>query len=490
MTVILNTGYTTNSSTRTIQDLSPELLSYIFFMATHHLQDRAGSILQPITISHVSSRWREIAISTRALWTSIILSFPIFPSQLLRSQIWLSRSYPLPIDIFLDFRDPSWGWEEDSDSVGFPLELMVPILRFLLADVKRWRHFELLTDTWAPIFTFLRDTRDVEAAPLLRSISLSRCNAYFASKGAVFQPVQFRDPIPLFGGLALDALRDVSLVGVHVDWAQSSLRNLTSLTFKYQASGVMPSLDQFIDILSGCPELRHLCIVGWGPQFEKPTVQEIWDPSPKFIHLRHLIDFYFGFVDVDYALKVLSLFHFPSVQSLGLEDVSFTLHPELEHENATPILDWLTSNDSELSDVSTLAAIPRTASSCGISLNGILSLRLDSIDANVPAFSRFFSALISLQKLDLSNMESSALETLHPSSDPCHHHPCPNLTDLECRNVDPTALVDLVGLREIKEIPLKSILFESHNPLSQDDFDNLDRVGVRVEMSETETFEC
>ena len=71
----------------------------------------------------------------------------------------------------------------------------------------------------------------------------------------------------------------------------------------------MPSLDQFLDILSGCPELRHLSIVGWGPQFEKTTVttasegdrKEILDT--RIIQLRHLVDFYFRFVDVDYALN-------------------------------------------------------------------------------------------------------------------------------------------------------------------------------------------
>ena len=472
MTVILNTGYTTNSSTRTIQDLSPELLSYIFFMATHHLQDRAGSILQPITISHVSSRWREIAISTRALWTSIILSFPIFPSQLLRSQIWLSRSHPLPIDIFLDFRDPSWDWEEDS--LGVPLELMAPVLKFLLADVKRWRHFELLTDTWAPIFAFLQDTRDVDAAPLLRSISLSRCNAYFASKGAVFQPVQFQDPIPLFGGLALDALRDVSLVGVHVDWAQSSLRNLTSLRFKYHASGVMPSLDQFIDILSGCPELRHLSIVGWGPQFEKATVQEIWDPtsSPnlKIIQLRHLVDFFFGFVDVDHAIKALSLFNFPSIQILTLEDVSSTLNPA--HQNdATPILDYLTPSDASESTGTTMPQIV-----CGIPLNSICTLQLERIHASDGAFSRFFSALTSLHKLGLFSIEDLTLRSLLPQHPSCHHYPCPNLRELLCRNVNRNTLMDVVRSRIMtdSDIPLKCVLFDtdSDNPLMQDDFDD------------------
>jgi hypothetical protein len=366
---------------------------------------------------------------------------------------------------------------------------MAPVIQFLLIHVKRWCHFELLTDTWAPIFIFLWNTRHVEAAPLLRSLSLSRCNAYFASKGAVFQPVKLQDPIPLFGGLALDALRDVSLVGVHLDWATSSLRNLTSLEFRYHASGVMPSLDQFLDILSGCLELRHLSIIGWGPQFQKiateKNTQKICDPTTearKVIQLRHLVKFSFGFVDVNYAVKVLSLFEFPSIQNLTLEDVSFTLNP-VEYQNATPILDWLAPKNE-----------PRTV--CGIPLNNILSLELDGIHASDAAFSRFFSAFPSLQKLGLFNVADLTLQVLHPSSDPCIHHPCPNLRELECRNVYPTTLVDAIRSRAMTNsiLPLKSIFFDYDDPLrplTYDDFIELKKllndVGVNLSIT-TETF--
>lgn len=473
---------TVNSST-TIHDLSVEIISFIFLIATHHFEDPFESVLLPITVSHVCSRWRDVAIWTRGLWTSIVFTFPICRSQLSRSMTWLSRSHPFPIDIFLDFRDPSWAWEEDVHR--FQLKHMAPILETLLAHVKRWRHFELLTDTWAPIYFFLWNIRTVEAAPLLRSLSLSRCNAYFASKRAIFEPVQLQDPIPLFGGLALDALRDVSLVGVHVDWDRSSLRNLSSLEFKYHASGVMPSLDQFLDILSECLELRRLSIIGWGPQFENleaeenTGTQEIRDPETearRIIQLRHLIQFSFGFVDVNYAIKVLSLFEFPSIQDLTLEDVSFTLNP-VEYQDATPILGWLTpSADSSTST---------TRTACGIPLHSILTLELHNIHVDKRVSSHFFSALRNLQVLGLFNVADSTLRALHPSADPCTPHPCPNLMELECVDVDPTTLADLVQSRAMIDsiLPLKSILFDSNYPLQQlthDDCVELNDVGVNL----------
>lgn len=390
---------------------------------------------------------------TRGLWTSIVFTFPIGRSQLSRCTTWLARSWPYPLDIFLDFRDPSWGWEEDVHR--FNLKYMVPILDNLLPHVKRWRHLELLTDTWAPIFFFLYNTRNVEAAPLLQSLSLSRCNAYFASKSAIFHPAQLQAPISLFGGLALDALRYVSLVGVHVDWDRSSLRGLTSLEFKYHARGVMPSLDKFLDILSECLELRQLSIIGWGPQFEKvesegnTQPEEIRDPvtDARRIRLQHLVQFSFGFVDVDYAVKVLSLFDFPSIQDLTLEDVSFTLNP-VEYQDATPVLDWL--------------RIART-----VPLKCIQSLQLYNIHAGTAVASHFFSDLINLQILGLFNVADFTLRALHPSADPCIPHPCPNLEEIECVNVDSITLGCLVQSRALIDsiLPLKSILFDSDDTL-------------------------
>ncbi|KAF8234794.1 hypothetical protein L208DRAFT_1393456 [Tricholoma matsutake] len=436
--------------------LPNELLSYIFLTATHHFEDRYEAILTPITISHVCSRWREVAISAGGLWTNLILTFPTCRSQLSRTMTWLSRSEPYPIDILLDFRDPSWDWDENSH--GFHWQDMEAIVRPFLTHVKRWCHVELLTDTWAPIFTFLWYTRRVESAPLLRSISLSRCNAYFASRGAIFHPVQLKEPIPLFGGLALEALRNVSLAGVHLDWARSSLRNLTSLEFKYHARGVMPSLDQFFGILAGCTNLHHLSIIGWGPQLDNAFSYggNLTEPRNS-MQLQHLTSFSFGFIDVNYAVKLLSLFSFPSIEKFMLEDVSFTLDPSENWQDATPILDLLTPRDESGDSSKSLSR-----SSVGLSLDGIVSLQLHSILSNESAFSHFYSALPNLRKLGLFGTDD-ALRALNPLSDTGFRSMCPVLQELECRDVDSATLVDVVRSRAEtgSVLPLDSITFDS-----------------------------
>ncbi|TFK33159.1 hypothetical protein BDQ12DRAFT_658357, partial [Crucibulum laeve] len=220
-------GSFSRRSYSSIERLPNELLVSIFQMVVQGKHNRCHATFSPLTVSHVCCRWRHLALITGSLWTSLTLTYPASAPQLSRTATWLYRSRSYPLDIFLDFRDPFWDWQELSHSFGW--QEMEGIMRILLVHVQRWRSFELLVDTWSPIFTFLWYTRRVQSAPLLETLSLSRCNAYLASKGQIFQPAALRQPMPLFGGLLFDRLQDVFLVGVHLDWSNSSLRNLSEL---------------------------------------------------------------------------------------------------------------------------------------------------------------------------------------------------------------------------------------------------------------------
>ncbi|KAF8883817.1 hypothetical protein BD779DRAFT_810564 [Infundibulicybe gibba] len=331
-----------------IQRLPNEILGKIFLDATT-LSERHAGIRLATTLTHVCSRWRQLALWTSSLWGNITITFPTSREQMARTVAFLLRSRSHPLDLLLDFRDPEWDWEEDTHP--FSWKDMEAVLRLLFTHVKRWRHFELLTDTWAPIFTFLWYSRRITTVPMLQTISLSRCNAYFASKGQRFQPASLKQPIPLFGGVALDGLREVTLSGVHLDWAQSPLQNLTSLELKYHASDVMPTLAQFTDILAACPDLQRLSIIGWGPRLPEgahgtPISDMLGSGKPhvgKILHMPHLTDFSFGFIDIDYAMELLSLFTFPALRTLSLEDLAASLTP-LGMQDATPLLEWLTSH--------------------------------------------------------------------------------------------------------------------------------------------------
>lgn len=447
------------------RSLPNELLSYIFLLASHDYEDHYDAIVTPIRISHVCSHWRQVALLTGSLWTNLILAFPVSRPQLSKAITWLNRSQNYPIDILFDFRDPSWDWDEDSHR--FRWQDMEAILRLFLSHVQRWRRFELLTDTWAPIFTFLWYTRKVESAPMLESLSLSRCNAYFATKQECFHPVKLKDPIPLFGGLALEKLREVNLTGVHVDWSASKLRNLTSLNFKYHASDVMPTLDEFIATLSACPNLDQLSIIGWGPQFStvsrgegsvERNIDDVLRKSQWSIYLPHLTRLLFGLIDTDYAIRLLSLFRLPKLEEISFDDVTSGLDP-LDRVDATPLLKWMLDNHDathpgEAGNSDSLETFP---------LSGIQTLYLHNIHADEDILSQLFYALRNVRFLALYSAPNGTLHALSPSHSPleCQQPlnpvPCPLLEHLECHHLDPDVLADMVIARATIEYisPLK-----------------------------------
>ncbi|KAG1730419.1 uncharacterized protein EDB91DRAFT_786947 [Suillus paluster] len=229
------------TSTSTIAAIPDELLSAIFHVATHDFHDCYDAIFQATTISHVCQHWRNVSLSTASLWTVIVLTFPTRRNQLFRTIDWLVRSRSRPLHLYMDFRDLAWNWDEASHCFGW--KNMENVMRLILPHVHRWQKVELLTDTWAPIFTFLSYTSRIKSAPMLQDVILSRCNAFFAAKGELFRPSAMRQPVSWFGGgSAFHSLRRVSLAGVHVNWTNSGLSGLLELELKYHASEVMPTL--------------------------------------------------------------------------------------------------------------------------------------------------------------------------------------------------------------------------------------------------------
>jgi len=411
--------------------LPHEILATIFLAAVQHLGDQYDAIKTSVTLSHVCVRWRHVARSTRGLWTNILITFPISYGQLSLAVMFLSLSGSYPLDILLDMRDPSWGWEVVESAHGLRWSDMNLVLRILLTYVRRWRHFQLLSDTWMPIYAFFSHTHRVARAPMLETISLSRCNAYFASKDSVFSPVEMGRPIAFFGGLGFEKLREVGLIGVHVDWAgsSSSLRNLTVLELKYLACDVAPSIHEFIEMLGASPNLQHLSIVGRGPKFDVPLVDEGSSPVIRTaVHLGKLKRFTLGFAEVDYALRILPLFSFPALEELILEGFSMEYdllgHLSLD---AAPILKWLSTSQG----IEPPPVIPRSPASTPIPLALIKTLSLDGINASEAVFSRFFKEFDELERLYLSNMDEKVLKALAASTN-SSVLPCPKLQDLEC----------------------------------------------------------
>ena len=419
--------------------LPNELLSYIFLLIVN---DPAESHLCTLTISHVCLQWRQLALSNGALWARIVLTFPISDRKLSYANTWLSRSSASPLDILLDVRDPEWGWKEDKHK--FRLEHMQSIMQLLITHVERWQIVEMRADTWAPICTFLWLSRGAKAAPVLEKLSLSRCNAYFTSRDQTFQPASLRRPIKLFGDIALGRLREVSLVGVHIDWSDPPLKNLTHLVFQYHAHDVMPTLKQYQRILFACPTLRHLSVIGWGPILNGSSEEQV----PIILGLPILTRFSFGFMDTEYATRLLSLLDFPCLTQFKLEDVSKLVDP-LDPLDISPLLEWFT----------TTYQISIPSHSTRLPLNRIRIMEFHGVDMDRKTFLDFLQQLTSLHHLGCYNIDDDILKALISESSAFPGPPtrqfleknwvCPLLAELRCQDVDPETILDIVSSRAL-----------------------------------------
>ena len=419
--------------------LPNELLSYIFLLIVN---DPAETHLCTLAISHVCFQWRQVALSNGALWARIVLTFPISDHKLSCASTWLSRSSTSPLDILLDVRDPEWGWKEDDHK--FRLEHMQSIMQLLITHVERWQMVEMRADTWTPICTFLWLSRGAKAAPALEKLSLSRCNAYFTSRDQTFQPTSLRRPIKLFGDIALERLREVSLVGVHIDWSEPPFKNLTHLVFKYHAHDVMPTLEQFQRILFACPTLRHLSVIGWGPilNSSSSSSEEQQQLPPIILGLPVLTRFSFGFMDTEYATRLLSLLDFPCLTQFKLEDVSKLVDP-LDPLDISPLLEWFSTTYQRL-------LLP---------LNRIRIMEFHGVDTNRKTFSRFLQQLPSLHHLGCYNIDDDIVKALISESSASDFPPtrqlleknwvCPLLAELHCQDVDPETILDIVSSRAL-----------------------------------------
>lgn len=457
-----------------IEKLPSELLSSIFGCVTHGSKERSDGMVAPLLLSHISSRWREVALSTGFLWTYITLTYPTSQSQVARTLTWLERSGKYSLDILLDLRDLAWDWQEDSHRVD--RGHMESVLRLLLPHVGQWRKCELLSDTWLPIFMFLHHTSQIDCAPKLETITLARCNAFYAARGQRFEPDSMVQPIPLLGGRA-PLLRKVSLSGVHVDWRSSGLHNLTELEFKYHSRNVMPSLQTFATILLSCPLLKKLGIIGWGPQFpgeiDAPDDDNVgsqdFHAHPCSIHLPHLTHFSFGFLDLDSALRLLSLFSFPSISCLSIEDVNRTLNLS-DEEDCSPLLYWLSQNTDTSptpsshppSHLAPTLPIPspvehsltsRTGASTRlcIPLYQIRELELNGVRATELALAQALAQMGSLTHLQLNDVADEVMGALADASAAGVPVVCPRLQVLHCRWVDAELLLDAVRRRRVVE---------------------------------------
>ncbi|PFH46904.1 hypothetical protein AMATHDRAFT_68850 [Amanita thiersii Skay4041] len=466
--------YLSTVATPTVHRLPNELLLYIFHLAVSFNEDVDVEPISPLLLTKVCRRWEHVTVSNRSLWSNIIMVYPLTSTRAIETDVLLLKSQHYPLDIYLDFRDPDWnreGSEEPNDEVR---QHLLAVLQKLLRHVSRWRRLTVLTDTWFSMLAFLASIHSsAKAAPTLQAINLSCCTGFFMGAAEAFYPQYLKHRIPLFAGMDLPQLRQVSLTGVFLDWERSRLTDLTELELKYQAGDVMPTLGDFDQILRGCPRLDKLSIVGWGFQTGKGEFGSAENassnnkqcytiPPHEPVTLEHLTSFSLGLVNESHAMKLLSLLRLPALRDLYLEDVgSFSVF-QIGHDSSSLL--------NHVSRLSSRRPCTSVANGSAAHFGQVRSLELRGVWADQQTFENFFGCMTGLKSLSLRSTSNTALLALassHPARDGEENKgiamACGDLEELSCEWMENEDIVSTVAARaknpQVKK--LQSLIIES-----------------------------
>jgi hypothetical protein len=276
-----------------IDKLPNELLCYIFTLGEEAQDgddddddddDTQSDVIQlpfKVLVSHVSTRWRTVALGIPTLWTRLdFAEGPPFD----KSRTWLERSKECPLDIELDLtldQDPrsddsdnqlnttSEDDDEPEDRVPMPGGLPplknvqrrlpgrispqdLPLVRdLILPHVPRWRVFELMVNDFQIMYGILSTLSSIPSAPQLQALRLYHYDD--DEDYDHFSPSHLKQPFIPFSGRA-PGLMQAALWGVHVDWDTCTfLQGLKELELAYHAKDVRPCYEIFTRILRGSP---------------------------------------------------------------------------------------------------------------------------------------------------------------------------------------------------------------------------------------------
>ncbi|KAJ7149284.1 hypothetical protein C8R43DRAFT_1068483 [Mycena crocata] len=202
-----------------ILTLPNEITSEIFvhFLPVYPICPPLRGFFSPIILTHVCHQWREVALSTPALWRGIKLDSKQESAaerkELLQAWITRSRALPLSIEVFINGE--------------LPLETEA----VLVSHRPRWEFVKLRwlkADALPTIFS--------GSMPVLRHLDL----AFQTIPTTLMDPFNFGD-LPLLCSVTLDSLFE----GVGLPWAQlTTLKLLEVYTFE-----CTPILQQSVSLI-------------------------------------------------------------------------------------------------------------------------------------------------------------------------------------------------------------------------------------------------
>ena len=242
--VILSPSSSSTSSSPSGK-LPVELLSEIFLLCVGSVIDEHHTILMPLLVSKICSRWRSAAIANPKLWSRLFLELtsPSFTSSSHRSlttspsscisqknmvETWLARSGACPLTVYV-------LWEGSPD----PLSFTHPVLDALVDHSTRWHTMYF----YLPFPAFRSFSRVRNRLPILTELSLGMNDRDMISgvtPGEVNKVDMFENAprlrslecvnfSPIMSKFPWNQLQDIPLLAVTIDEALDILRRAKRL---------------------------------------------------------------------------------------------------------------------------------------------------------------------------------------------------------------------------------------------------------------------
>ncbi|KAJ6448376.1 hypothetical protein C8R47DRAFT_399366 [Mycena vitilis] len=254
--------------------LPSELASEIFlhFLPVYPRCPPLTGPLSPTFLTHISRTWREIALTTPALWRAIPFythTITPFARRLEIFNIWLRRSSrcPLSIEIGIHHQDQGLGRLHKEDMYGHSMtDNVYEVVAAAALHSARWEYLKLHVQT--NVFPTMGSPM-----PLLRCLDLDLEDTYRAKDVGEFRS------LPALRTLVLN-FDDLASSTVNLPWAQ-----LTSFTLTGAASDVCLSILQQTHNLLHC-ELQVTEVRSNGHAVRPPDIERL----PRLQSLTFLDD--------------------------------------------------------------------------------------------------------------------------------------------------------------------------------------------------------
>ncbi|KAF9225470.1 hypothetical protein BS17DRAFT_730978 [Gyrodon lividus] len=419
-------------------ELPPEIISNILHLVVWSTGHPSEGVKQRLRLTWVCRAWRRLLVEDPTIWNAIWFhDAPPYE----RSWEWFRRAGSARLDIRLNEVDPKWAQVQDKHK--FTAQQMSDILDKLFTKLSQIRMLVVIVDNWPPALTIIQklQTAGNAGVPIsIERLEIHRAGSPYVWIGPGFDTKGHRDPAVLFGGQTRH-LKYLCLSGIHIDFNDTPISNLSTLDLRNIAMDCSPTLKRFREILRNCPRLDKLTLDGCGPQPEEKSFDHV---PVDLLHLKTLVLGSFG---LPYACFAVSQINAPRVRDLTLTG--------LTGSDYTPLITLLTPKFKE------------------VRILTLYNTQLEMNPVGKKTFVRWLESMPEIGYARIARMKLAVLEMF--AQNPMHYHSssedgpsseavtttrrvlCPKFQYVEVQGLPTTTIAEFCRLRKEVGVPMKKI---------------------------------